>query len=442
MSDDRVDAKDAFGKDAFGKHAFGNDAFRNSALAGQAFGAGDARKGRDRPGPARSLGRIPVPGPANLPDTRARAMNGWVRATGIVMKKHGSSRREFLQASAGTVAASMAAWSAARAASTSRQEPPGSHERSRQGPPGSLERRKFGKTDMQVAVLGFGGAEIGFENVGQGTVDELLNAALDAGMNVIDTAECYRESEVLIGKAVGHRRKDYYLFTKCGHFSESGKGEDWSKAAILRSVERSLGRLKTDAVDLVQLHSCPLEELRKGECIEALEQAKKEGKTRFIGYSGDSKAARYAVECGRFDALQTSVNIVDQECIELTLPLAKEKGMGVIAKRPIANAVWRHPSRPGNDYHVEYWNRLQKLGYDFAKGENSEKAGVDGPAAIAMRFTAMQPGVSVLIVGTTKPDRWKENAELIRAGPLPKELEASIRARWKEVAESDWIGQT
>lgn len=296
---------------------------------------------------------------------------------------------------------------------------------------------------MEVAILGFGGAEIGFEKAEQATVDKLLNGALDGGMNVIDTAECYHESEVLIGTAVGHRRKDYYLFTKCGHYAESrGRSEDWSKAGILRSIERSLKRLKTDAVDLVLLHTCSLEVLEKGECIEGLEQAKKEGKTRYVGFSGDSRAARFAVESGRFDALQTSVNIVDQECIELTLPLAKEKGMGVIAKRPIANAVWRHELKPASDYHVEYWERLQKLKYEFASGENRKKEGADGPAAIAMRFTAMQPGVHVLIVGTTKPDRWKQNAELIRVGPLPKELEESIRARWKEVAESDWIGQT
>ena len=357
-----------------------------------------------------------------------------------------SSRREFLRASAALAAAtSIPGCAETRAAAEVGQDSAPSTKDSaptRQDSPNPLDRRRFGKTDMQVAVLGFGGAEIGFAEVDQATVDKLLNGALDGGMNVIDTAECYRDSEVLIGKAVGHRRKDFHLFTKCGHFTEGGRGEDWSKPAILASIERSLKRLKTDAVDLVLLHSCSLAELEKGECIEALEQAKKDGKTRYIGYSGDSKAARFAVDSGRFDALQTSVNIVDQECIEGTLPAAAEKGLGVIAKRPIANAVWRHESEPANDYHVEYWKRLRKLDYEFAKGENVKNEGVDGPAAIAMRFTAMQPGVHVLIVGTTKPERWKQNAELIAAGPLPKELEASIRERWKAVAESGWVGQT
>ena len=95
---------------------------------------------------------------------------------------------------------------------------------------------------------------------------------------------------------------------------------------------------------------------------------------------------------------------------------------------------------PGG-YHQEYWRRLQELKYEFATGDARSKQGPDGPAAIAMRFTAMQPGVDVLIVGTTKPERWKQNAELMQAGPLPKELADSIRARWKTVAKSDWVGQ-
>lgn len=348
------------------------------------------------------------------------------------MHRAHASRREFLRASAGSAALFSLASMNSRAA-FGWQDPPA---------PAALERRRFGKTDMQVAVLGFGGAEIGYEKTEQQTVEKLLNAALDAGLNVVDTAECYVDSEVAIGAAIGHRRKEFYLFTKCGHVTEPpGQGADWSKPAILRSIERSLKRLKTDAVDLVQLHSCSIEELDKGECIEALEEAQKAGKTRYIGYSGDSLTARHAIETGRFDSLQTSVSICDQECIELTLPLAVERNMGVIAKRPIANAVWRYDSKPASGYHQEYWRRLQELKYDFAVGEARSDQGPNGTAGVAMRFTAMQPGVDVLIVGTSKPERWKQNADLMRAGPLPKPQAEAIRARWKATATPEWVGQ-
>lgn len=79
-----------------------------------------------------------------------------------------------------------------------------------------METRKYGNTGMNVSTLGFGGAEIG-KNVSKTDVATLLNSALDAGLNVIDTAECYGDSEELIGEVLSHRRDDYYLFTKCGH---------------------------------------------------------------------------------------------------------------------------------------------------------------------------------------------------------------------------------
>ena len=155
---------------------------------------------------------------------------------------------------------------------------------------------------MNVSVLGFGAAEIGYEATSAETVADLLNSALDAGLNVIDTGECYRGSEEAIGKAVSHRRNDFYLFTKCGHPHGMESGANWSKKSILESVERSLQRLKTDRLDLVQLHSCSESELRKGEAIDALQTAREKGQTRYIGYSGDSRAAHYAVECDAFDA--------------------------------------------------------------------------------------------------------------------------------------------
>jgi aryl-alcohol dehydrogenase-like predicted oxidoreductase len=298
-----------------------------------------------------------------------------------------------------------------------------------------MEKRQFGKTDMRVTVLGFGGAEIGFEGATQQTVTRLLNGALDAGLNVIDTAECYPGSEELIGQAVSKRRQDYYLFTKCGHPDGIAAGENWTPASILQSIQRSLKRLQTDRLDLIQLHSCSEEELRKGDVIAALKEARERGYARYIGYSGDSRAARHAVECGQFDTLQTSVSIADQEAIDRTLPIARQKEMGVIAKRPIANAAWRTGKKPDNAYHHTYWERLQKLQYDFLKGDVKQAVG------IALCFTLSVPGVDTAIVGTTNPDRWRENAELLKAGPLPADLFNKIRERWQAVADPTWVGQ-
>jgi aryl-alcohol dehydrogenase-like predicted oxidoreductase len=299
-----------------------------------------------------------------------------------------------------------------------------------------MEKRQLGQTDMQVSVLGFGGAEIGFEGASAETVEKLLNSALDAGLNVIDTAECYEASEELIGKTVSHRRAEFFLFTKVGHPRGVGS-EDWSTPSILESIERSLRRLKTDRVDLVQLHSCSESTLKKGDVIAALQTARERGYTRYIGYSGDSRHARFAVESGAFDTLQTSLSIADQEPIELTLPLARERQVGVIAKRPIANAAWKEGHKPIDSYQQPYWDRLRKLDYDFIRGRTLEQS-----IAHALRFTLSVPGVHTAIVGTTKPERWQENARLLEEGLLDEAQYHAIRQRWDDFAPSTWIGQT
>ncbi len=298
-----------------------------------------------------------------------------------------------------------------------------------------MEKRKFGKTDMEFSVLGFGGAEIGWGNENQKNVEELLNSALDAGLNVIDTAAAYKTSEELIGNAVSNRRKDYYLLTKCGALDAFSR-EDWSKKGILETIEQSLRALKTDYIDIAQLHSCSAEVLKKGEAIEALKLAQEKGYTRFIGYSGDNEDALAAIESGIFDSLQTSVSIADQSPIDGNIPLAAEKGLGIIAKRPIANAVWRNKEKPEDSYHHEYWDRIQKLKFDFLSRS------MDESIAKALRFTLSIPGISTMIVGTTKPQRWQENAKYISLGELaPDDFEA-IRRRWRDVADESWVGMT
>lgn len=295
-----------------------------------------------------------------------------------------------------------------------------------------MEQRRLGRTDLVAGVLGFGGSEIGYQGASHRTVAQLLGRALDAGLNVIDTAECYADSEALIGRAIAARRADVYLFTKCGHAGRWGR-PDWRPAALLASIERSLRRLRTDHVDLVQLHSCSLAVLERGDAILALEQARRRGWARHIGYSGDGAAARYAVECGRFDTVQTSVSIADQEAIDLTLPPARRREMGVIAKRPLANAAWRYARRPSEPYYQTYWSRLRALDYDFLRSDDA--------AATALRFTLSVPGVHTAIVGTTRPDRWPHNAASLQAGALRPEEFERIRARWREVAPASWDGQ-
>lgn len=301
-----------------------------------------------------------------------------------------------------------------------------------------MERRPLGKTGMDVSVLGFGGAEIGYQRAEPDSVKILLNAALDAGLNVIDTAECYtngdRSSESLIGAAVAGRRDEFYLFTKAGH-SAGFDLPDWDARLLEQSIERSLTRLNTDHIDLLQLHSCSEVILRQGYVIETVQRVRESGKIRFLGYSGDNSAARYAVECGAFDTLQTSLSIADQSAIEL-LPMARERGMGVIAKRPIANATFLYSTRPENSYIAPYWDRLQTLDYSFLS--NPEEA-----ASVALRFTLGQEGVHTAIVGTTNPERWKRNARMLEiAGNLSETENEYIRSRWKHAASADWVGLT
>jgi hypothetical protein len=195
---------------------------------------------------------------------------------------------------------------------------------------------------------------------------------------------------------------------------------------LARSIDRSLQRLQTDHLDLLQLHTCTEEVLRAGGVIEVIQAAKAAGKTRAIGYSGDSATARFALEMEVFDTLQTSVNLADQESIDLTLPLAKAQGVGVIAKRPVANVAWAKGDGPG--YHQTYYQRLLALNYPGLSVE------------MALRFTLAQD-VATLIVGTSKPHRWLENAEIAARGPLPTAEVEAIRARWREVAPVDWVGQ-
>ena len=302
-----------------------------------------------------------------------------------------------------------------------------------------MERTSLGKTGLQVSRLGLGLAEIDRAQR-KGPVPQagrVLNTALDNGVNLLDAAACYGGTEELIGSTVAHRRDEYVLATKCGHVVGEATGQRWTAPVIEESIDRSLRRMRTDHIDLVQLHSCELEVLERGEAIGALVKARESGKTRFIGYSGDNEAAHWAVGSGVFDTLQTSLNLVEQHAHTTgLLERAEVEGLGIIVKRPVANGVWGKNSSP-SAYAGEYFRRAQAMAQ-----VGPLPAAPDDPVLLAMGFLFAHPQVDTAIVGTHNPSHLLSNVEIVEKRlPISKETVEELRRRFGELGES-WVQLT
>jgi len=301
-----------------------------------------------------------------------------------------------------------------------------------------MQTRTLGKTGLRVSRLGLGLSEIGSFALTTTDVEKggrLLNGALDRGITFLDTAACYSNSEELIGRTIAHRRQEYVLATKCGHVTGGYVGDDWSAQTIKDSIDRSLRRMKTDWLDLVQLHSCGLEILKRGEAIRALLDARQAGKTRFVGYSGDNEAAEWAVASGIFDTLQTSFNLVEQRARSRLFPQAKARGMGIIIKRPIANGVWGAARSPST-YADEYFARAQVMA-----SMGPIPGAPENRILLALGFTLAHDEVDTAIVGTRRLRHLQANIALLDALPIAPEAVAELHRRFEQVGQ-DWMQQT
>ncbi|UCD75412.1 MAG: aldo/keto reductase [Phycisphaerales bacterium] len=270
-------------------------------------------------------------------------------------------------------------------------------------------KRTLGRTGIEVSALGFGAEPIGRRGVSAGTAANLLNALLDEGINVIDTASAYGDSEDYIGRALAHRRDEFTLVTKCGWT------DDWQPARSPRqlaaSIDRSLQRLRVDSVDVLLLHGSPLDELKTGEAIAALEKARKQGKTRFIGISDDNETLAYSVGLEVFDVIETTFNICDQANAR-TIVEADRRRLGVLIKRTIANAVPGRTAKPARPYARQYWPRWQTM--------NIDKSAIgDLPwLETALRFATFAPGAHCALVGSASLEHIRRNIRSAEKGPL------------------------
>jgi aryl-alcohol dehydrogenase-like predicted oxidoreductase len=306
-------------------------------------------------------------------------------------------------------------------------------------------KSRFGKTGFNVTPLGFGAAEIGYLKPERDQVASVLNLLLDEGVNVIDTAASYENSEELIAEAVGHRRGQFVLISKCGRRDGELQGEDWTASLITQTVERSLRRLKTDVLDVMLLHTCEETVLRQGEALGALVKARSAGKVRFVGFSGDNQAVAHAATIPDVDVIETSINIADQVNIDTVLPEARKHDVGVLAKRPVANAAWKKmEDQPGfyGKYAQDYKDRLGKMKLNPAELGITTAPELAWPE-LAIRFAISQPGVHSAIIGTRNPQNTRRNIEFAKKGPLPNEVVKKIRDAFKTARDGEnWPGMT
>ena len=280
-----------------------------------------------------------------------------------------------------------------------------------------MENSGFGKTGANVSKLGLGLAQVRFQ-LGSSeyeTADKILNTALDNGINFLDTAAMYLDSESIVGKSVGHRRDEYFLATKAGTGRTTSPDSEWTYKKMKDSVENSLKDLQTDVIDLVQLHSCETHLLEQGDVIKALQDCKLEGKIKYIGYSGDNEAAMWAVKSNLFDTLQTSYSIADQRArTKNILTEAKSRNLGIIAKRPIGNAallgVKNHYKGQTHDHfgsaYDEYFTRIMQMTENIEIELNE----ID-PIELSMAFTLYRKEINVIIIGSKNNHHVEQNLD-------------------------------
>lgn len=201
-----------------------------------------------------------------------------------------------------------------------------------------MRKNVIGKTDMEVTHLSFGGIKL-HSNMPD-KAENIVSKALDLGINYIDTARCYGDSEVLIGAVMKNRRSECYLSSKSIRRSKEETAED---------IDISLKNLNTDMIDIYFCHDISREQhyekvMSESGSLSAIKTAQKAGKIRYIGISTHrADIATKAINSGEFDAIMLSINLFDQEFIKDVIPLARKAGMGIIGMKPLAGGAFNFP---------------------------------------------------------------------------------------------------
>lgn len=299
----------------------------------------------------------------------------------------------------------------------------------------ALEKRVLGRTGIEVTALGYGAMEVrgsriwGGRPVTEGQADAILNAVLDSGINFIDTSNDYGRSEEFIGRYLSQRRSEYILATKCGctvvHRDENTDDTPhvWTRENLFRGLHESLDRMKTDYVDVMQLHNPSVEQCEQGDLISVLHEMKAQGKVRWIGCSSTLPHITTYIEWGLFDVYQIPYSGLER-AHENAISQAALSGAGVINRGGVARG------EPGVGLgSTDRWKTYEAANLDELREDGESRT------AFLLRFLLSHPHISTTIVGTLIPAHLAENITNAQRGALSAEVYAEAKRRLDAAGE-------
>ena len=238
-----------------------------------------------------------------------------------------------------------------------------------------MNYRKLGKTNFEVSEIALGTWQVGGKwgsAFNDTTADELLNTAIDEGINFIDTADVYENgmSETAVGRVIRSRSERIYVATKCGRQINPHVNEGYQPKVLQKYVEDSLKRLQLDTIDLIQLHCPPTEVYYRPEIFELFDKLKKEGKIQNLGVSVEKvEEGLKAIEFPNVTTVQIIFNLFRQRPSELFFAEAKKKDVGIIARVPLASGLLTGKFSTKTIFDSKDHRNFNREGASFDKGE-------------------------------------------------------------------------
>lgn len=301
-----------------------------------------------------------------------------------------------------------------------------------------MKYRILGKTGFKISEISLGTWQVGGkwgDPFSHKNADEILNTAIDKGINFIDTADVYgdRESEKAVGRLVKNRSERIYVATKCGRRLHPHTNEAYTPKALRGFVEDSLKNMQLECIDLVQIHCPPNEVFYRPEIFEEFEKLITEGKILNMGVSVEK--VEQAIKAMEFDVVSTVqiiFNMFRQRPDDLFLDLAKMNNVGVIARVPLSSGLLTGKFDKNTSFSREDHRNFNREGQAFDKGETF--SGIDYEtglkaveelksafpdsdlALLALKWILMFNEVSCVIPGASKPEQLLAN---VKASALP-----------------------